>query len=36
MVANKDILLICKQFDSLGHSNDGKITLVDLMEGDND
>ncbi|XP_062009035.1 two-pore potassium channel 3-like [Rosa rugosa] len=35
MVANKDILLICKQFDSLGHSNDGKITLVDLMEGDN-
>ncbi|KAK9924102.1 hypothetical protein M0R45_032489 [Rubus argutus] len=36
MVANKDILLICKQFDSLGHSNDGKITLVDLMEGDSD
>lgn len=34
MVANKDILLICKQFDSLGHTNDGKITLVDLMEGD--
>ncbi|BFG25647.1 hypothetical protein CerSpe_119210 [Prunus speciosa] len=32
-VAENDILQICKQFDSLEHSNYDKITLVDLMEG---
>lgn len=32
-VTENDILQICKQFDSLEHSNYDKITLVDLMEG---
>lgn len=31
-IAEKDILQICKQFDSLEHNNYGKITLADLME----
>ncbi|XP_068336814.1 two-pore potassium channel 3-like [Pyrus communis] len=33
-VAENDILQICKQFDSLEHSNNDKITLVDLMGSD--
>ncbi|VVA33440.1 PREDICTED: two-pore potassium channel [Prunus dulcis] len=32
-VAESDILQICKKFDSLEHSNNDKITLADLMEG---
>ncbi|XP_024928983.1 two-pore potassium channel 3 isoform X2 [Ziziphus jujuba] len=31
-IAEKDILQIAKQFDSLEHNNYGKITLADLME----
>ncbi|KAF5738302.1 calcium-activated outward-rectifying potassium channel 3 family protein [Tripterygium wilfordii] len=31
-VTEKDILLICKQFDRLDTGNCGKITLADLME----
>ncbi|KAF3444986.1 hypothetical protein FNV43_RR14679 [Rhamnella rubrinervis] len=31
-IAEKDILQVCKQFDSLEHNNYGKITLADLME----
>ncbi|KAF5732492.1 Calcium-activated outward-rectifying potassium channel putative isoform 1 [Tripterygium wilfordii] len=30
-IAEKDILEICKQFDSIDNSNHGKITLADLM-----
>ncbi|TQD80967.1 hypothetical protein C1H46_033482 [Malus baccata] len=33
-VAENDIMQICKQFDSLEHSNNDKITLVDLMGSD--
>nr|GMD06733.1 two-pore potassium channel 3-like [Ipomoea batatas] len=31
-VSEKDILLICRQFDKLDPGNSGKITLADLME----
>lgn len=31
-VSEKDIILICKQFDKLDAGNCGKITLADLME----
>lgn len=31
-IAEKDIVQICNQFDSLDHTNCGKITLADLME----
>eukprot|EP00262_Sarcandra_glabra_P016022 TRINITY_DN5077_c0_g3_i1.p1 TRINITY_DN5077_c0_g3~~TRINITY_DN5077_c0_g3_i1.p1 ORF type:complete len:413 (-),score=52.74 TRINITY_DN5077_c0_g3_i1:353-1549(-) len=32
-IAEKDILQICNQFDRLDTSNNGKITLSDLLEG---
>ncbi|KAJ7965077.1 Two-pore potassium channel like [Quillaja saponaria] len=31
-IAEKDILQVCKQFDTLDSSNCGRITLADLME----
>ncbi|KAJ6412404.1 hypothetical protein OIU84_005452 [Salix udensis] len=34
-IAEKDILQICNQFDSIDSVNCGKITLADLMESDN-
>ncbi|KAK9284638.1 hypothetical protein L1049_023814 [Liquidambar formosana] len=33
-IAEKDIHLICNQFDNLDNSNCGKITMADLMEND--
>ncbi|KAJ9685945.1 hypothetical protein PVL29_015027 [Vitis rotundifolia] len=33
-ISEKDILLISKQFDSLDHTNCGKITIADLMDSD--
>ncbi|CAK7346675.1 unnamed protein product [Dovyalis caffra] len=33
-IAEKDILQICNQFDSIYSTNCGKITLADLMESD--
>lgn len=33
-IAEKDILQICDQFDTLDNSSCGKITVADLMDSD--
>ncbi|XAR52799.1 hypothetical protein NMG60_11021075 [Bertholletia excelsa] len=35
-IAEKDIIEICKQFETLDNSHHGKLTIADLMESDTD
>ncbi|KAA8526205.1 hypothetical protein F0562_008056 [Nyssa sinensis] len=35
-ITEKDIMLICNQFDTLDHSNCGRLTVADLMESETD
>lgn len=35
-IAEKDIMQICNQFDTLDNTNCGRLTIADLMESDTD